>query len=567
MPPISAAKVLTSGVFLNSHLQQPSKQTLATRLRASSYSSDSEKSSFIGSESESEVSESDDAMLAEKTSPPLQGTSRTRSQSIIQTTSKHAPLASASKAYACSHAGCGKIYRKPSRLQEHERSHTGERPFVCSECGKSYLRDSHLRAHSRSHLPASARPFVCTYKVVVVGPQSPRSELIPTQHTNRMGSSATTQSQLCGQRFWTAQHLRSHESVIHHGEKPYKCTLCPFAFSKHGALRLHMADSHAPPGTKPYRCENAGCTQSFPTNQKLKTHARVHDDARYACVHPNCSKNTGTIVQFPTWSLLQEHMRSVHPPTCPYPACNGRTFTFAKGLRGHIKTHRDRELEAEYTVGSEVLHKRTYTEVDPVSENSGPPPKRRRGGEVGRDWPCLTENCVKTFKSKKAQQDHVRVSHEGLRRFACPNNGCNKTFGYKHVMQRHLERHHRPQDNEVIPQQSASTNQKEATEKEQIINLITGQDYDASPRSLKTGAARPRAIHCPWPNAFEMRKSSDKEHAFPLAGTQDQCAFRFKRAYDLRRHLRSAHGLDVNADEVGAWVLEHKRFNSSDKTN
>ncbi|KAL5633496.1 hypothetical protein ACGC1H_003856 [Rhizoctonia solani] len=341
MASISAAKVLASGVLLSSRSQQPGKQIWATRLRANSYSSDSEKSSLIGSESESEASESDDTKLAEKVNPPLQGTSRTRSQSTMQTTSQHAPLASASKVYMCSHAGCGKTYKKPSRLQEHERSHTGERPFVCSECGKSYLRDSHLRAHSRSHLPASARPFVCTYKVVAVEPMPPSSELIPTQHKNQKGSSAATQSQLCGQRFWTAQHLRSHESVIHHGEKPYKCTLCPFTFSKHGALRLHIADSHSPPGTKPYRCEYAGCTQSFATNQKLKTHARVHDASRYACAHPDCSKITGTTVQFPTWSLLQEHMRSAHPPTCLYSACNGRTFNSSKGLRGHIKVCRE----------------------------------------------------------------------------------------------------------------------------------------------------------------------------------------------------------------------------------
>ncbi|CAE6516071.1 unnamed protein product [Rhizoctonia solani] len=366
MAPQYIASSVAPGALSSPRSKQPGKQILATRRRTNPYSSESEKSSLIYSESESEVSESEPMTLTEKPGRSLQGLSRTSTQS----TKQEALLASASKTYVCSHAGCGKSYWKPSRLQEHERSHTGERPFVCSECGNSYLRDSHLRAHSRSHLPASARPFICVYEVAV-NPQPPRSELIPTQHTNQRSSLTTTQFQACGQRFWTAQHLRSHESTIHHGEKPYKCTLCPLAFGKHGALRLHIADSHSSPGTKPYRCEYASCTQSFATNQKLKTHARVHDVTRYACAHPDCSKNnTMPFVQFPTWSLLQEHMRSAHPPACPYPACNGRTFTSSKGLRGHVKTHRDRELEAEYATDSKVLHKRTHTEVDLVEIGS-----------------------------------------------------------------------------------------------------------------------------------------------------------------------------------------------------
>ncbi|CAE7068986.1 unnamed protein product [Rhizoctonia solani] len=551
----SIVSVLTPHGLPSRRSKQVEKRSLATRPRANSHSSDTEKSSLINSESEYEFSEGESANLGKQPSPLLQGASRTTNQ----TESQGAPLISASKSYMCSQIGCGKSYRKPSRLREHERSHTGERPFVCSECGKSYLRDSHLRAHSRSHLPASARPFVCTYEVVVVNLRPSGNELIPAQHTDRT-SSLATRSQTCGQRFWTAQHLRSHELTIHHNEKPHKCTLCPLAFGKHGALRLHIADSHSPAGTRPYRCEHTGCAQSFATNQKLKTHAKVHDVTRYSCAHPDCLRNN---TQFPTWSLLQEHMRSVHPPTCPYPACNGRTFTTSKGLRGHIKIHRDGELEAEYAAGSGVLHKRSYTEVDSVDESSSPPLKRRRGGEVGRDWSCPMDGCDKSFKSKKARQDHVRVSHEGLRRFACPKDGCNKTFGYKHVMQRHLERHHRPQDDELP--QSTSIDQKKAIKKGQITDLITGQDYDAPPRSLKSNVARPRVIECPWPNAFGIKKPTNNGHTLPMIGTQPKCAFKFSRAYDLRRHLRSAHGLDADADEVSAWVLQYKRTNSKDE--
>lgn len=109
------------------------------------------------------------------------------------------------KRYSCTFEGCGKAYTKPSRLEEHERSHTGQvsnpavierklltlpqRPFVCETCGNSYLRETHLHAHTRCHLPESSRPFICERKN-------------------------------CEKRFWTSQHLKTHY-LWHDGAKPY----------------------------------------------------------------------------------------------------------------------------------------------------------------------------------------------------------------------------------------------------------------------------------------------------------------------------------------------------------
>ncbi|KAG8726278.1 Strongly-conserved Zn-finger binding protein (TFIIIA), partial [Ceratobasidium sp. 428] len=190
------------------------------------------------------------------------------------------------KPYVCTYGGCGKSYRKPSRLEEHERSHTGEtnnlklltkRPFVCSNCQKTYLRESHLRAHSRSHLPPSARPFVCTHPIITTAKRLNEGLMSTQREASEPINPASFRIPSCNQRFWTAQHLRVHELAIHLGDKPYKCTSCPAAFMKHGALRVHNSEAHAPPGTKPYQCEHPACSQSFTTNQKLKIHARVHD--------------------------------------------------------------------------------------------------------------------------------------------------------------------------------------------------------------------------------------------------------------------------------------------------
>ncbi|XP_072317174.1 transcription factor HIVEP3 isoform X2 [Eucyclogobius newberryi] len=51
--------------------------------------------------------------------------------------------------YVCSY--CGRPCAKPSVLQKHIRSHTGERPYPCEPCGFSFKTKSNLYKHRKSH--------------------------------------------------------------------------------------------------------------------------------------------------------------------------------------------------------------------------------------------------------------------------------------------------------------------------------------------------------------------------------------------------------------------------------
>ncbi|GAC96709.1 C2H2 type zinc finger containing protein [Pseudozyma hubeiensis SY62] len=134
------------------------------------------------------------------------------------------------------------------------------------------------------------------------------------------------------------------------------------------------------------------------------------------------------------------------------------------------------------------------------------------------------------------------------------------------------------------------TNSISATIKPRLLDLLTGQGYSGSrvesdtPTSGKRVAAddgnsmmkkrritRDRIFACPWAkicSALDQQASestssvTDPAYPAPVApATQSgeestssaaACEHRFKRLYDLRRHLRARHDLDLSSDELSA---------------
>lgn len=89
--------------------------------------------------------------------------------------------------YVCTY--CGRACAKPSVLQKHIRSHTGERPYPCPPCGFSFKTKSNLYKHRKSH----------THRVkagLAIGePRSLEEQATESEDETRQLSSALSQTE------------------------------------------------------------------------------------------------------------------------------------------------------------------------------------------------------------------------------------------------------------------------------------------------------------------------------------------------------------------------------------
>ncbi|CAG6015767.1 unnamed protein product [Menidia menidia] len=101
--------------------------------------------------------------------------------------------------YVCTY--CGRPCAKPSVLQKHIRSHTGERPYPCAPCGFSFKTKSNLYKHRKSHAHRIKAGLASTRdEPSLSGPEGSGVGEDPEEHTD--GESTESEEE-------TGQHRKS----------------------------------------------------------------------------------------------------------------------------------------------------------------------------------------------------------------------------------------------------------------------------------------------------------------------------------------------------------------------
>ncbi|XP_053954620.1 transcriptional repressor CTCF [Anastrepha ludens] len=348
--------------------------------------------------------------LEEQSGTPVEG----EQMSLLKVRPSNNTDSSGALLHSCPH--CNYLTNKRYMLSRHMKSHSDDRPYICSVCDRGFKTNHSLQNHVNVHL--GRKPHGCLS---------------------------------CESRFTTAGDLARHVRYKHTHEKRHKCTECDYATVEMSKLRRHM---RAHTGERPYQCPH--CTYASPDSFKLKRHLRIHTGEKpYECdicqsrftqsnslkshklIHSVDDKPVFQCALCPTTcsrkSDLRIHVQKLHYSEKPIPCRRcGKELPDRYSYKIHAKTHEGERCyscdQCNYksiSIRNLDIHKQIHSDEKPFG--------------------C--DKCGQSFRQKQLLGRHTNLYHNDNyvpppkleRTHKCPY--CTRTFAHKGNMVRHMQLH------------------------------------------------------------------------------------------------------------------------------
>ncbi|XP_078498980.1 zinc finger and BTB domain-containing protein 40 [Lissotriton helveticus] len=316
---------------------------------------------------------------------------------------------------------CGKEFAHPSGMQYHKRTeHFDEKPFSCSDCGAKFAANSTLKNHQRLH--TGERPYMCKHCQMTFTQAAALAYHTKKKHSEGKMYACQYCDSVFAQSIELTRHVRTHT-----GDKPYVCRECGKGFSQANGLSVHLRTFHNI--EDPYDCQK--CRMSFPTLDDHRKHIQeVHSREYHPC--PTCGKI------FSAPSLLERHMVT-HVGGKPYNCeiCD-KAYQQLSGLWYHNRTHHPDIFAAQNRRSSK------FTSLLCISCEKGFPTASALQKHVKEEHADMKlpecDKCQQIFPSPAALQVHMKCKHSGSQPFRCLY--CTDAFRFPGALQHHVATEH-----------------------------------------------------------------------------------------------------------------------------
>nr|XP_057916942.1 zinc finger protein PLAG1-like [Doryrhamphus excisus]XP_057916943.1 zinc finger protein PLAG1-like [Doryrhamphus excisus] len=169
---------------------------------------------------------------------------------------------------------CQKVFNSVEKLKVHSYTHTGERPYFCSQpgCTKAFVSKYKLLRHMATHSPEKSHKCSFCEKMF-----HRKDHLKNHLHTHDPFKEAFA-CQECGKSYNTKLGFKRHLALHAANRGDLTCKVCLQTFPSTGVLlehlRSHAGKSSGGTKEKKHHCEH--CERQFYTRKDVRRHMVVH---------------------------------------------------------------------------------------------------------------------------------------------------------------------------------------------------------------------------------------------------------------------------------------------------